>query len=165
MNVFVTVGTTRFDSLIKYLDENSDLLNMKIEFQTAGGKYLPVNHPSFSFVDIATIDKKYHEADVVITHAGAGTIFKLLEMKKKMIVVPNTERSDKHQTDIADYISRNNYAFVAYDFNQIPDMLSRIGDQQFAEYHEDKFFKAEEIIEFILNKGRSNRVSKHLPPP
>jgi beta-1,4-N-acetylglucosaminyltransferase len=62
---------------------------------------------------------KYRSADVVIAHAGAGTIYQLLDMRKKSIIVPNLDPSDKHQLDIADFLLKYNYAFVAYNFNQI----------------------------------------------
>jgi beta-1,4-N-acetylglucosaminyltransferase len=92
---------------------------MNIEFQVSNGKYVPVNHKYYKFMDQSAIETKYKEADIIITHVGAGTIYKLLELGKKFIVVPNLERIDKHQRDIADYISREKYAFVAYNFNQL----------------------------------------------
>lgn len=119
MKIFVTVGTTKFDSLIRYIDTKSEFNNMNIEFQVSNGKYVPVNHKYYKFMDQSAIETKYKEADIIITHVGAGTIYKLLELGKKFIVVPNLERIDKHQRDIADYISREKYAFVAYNFNQL----------------------------------------------
>ena len=90
MRILVTVGTTRFDSLIKYLDETFAGLDFEFTFQIADGKYEPVNFPFFTFS--SDINTYYKESDLVICHAGAGTIYKLLESRKKVIIVPNTER-------------------------------------------------------------------------
>ena len=150
MKIFVTVGTTKFDSLIKYIDTESVFYNLSVEFQIANGKYIPKTHPYFTFIDGNSIVKKYQESDVIITHAGAGTIYKLLELKKKIIVVPNLERSDKHQMDIARYVSENKYALVAYSLTQLEMFLNSIYDYDFKEFNKKNFFKAEEILGYIL---------------
>jgi beta-1,4-N-acetylglucosaminyltransferase len=150
MKIFITVGTTKFDALIKYIDTAPCFRNFDIEFQIADGKYAPRNHPYITFVDSGAVNNKYQEADVIITHAGQGTIFKLLRMGKKVIVVPNLERTDKHQLDIAGYVQKNNYALVALNLAQLESLLDTIRDREFAKFDAVDFFKANEIIEYIL---------------
>jgi beta-1,4-N-acetylglucosaminyltransferase len=150
MKILVTVGTTKFDSLIEYIDVNGQFNGIDIEFQTANGGYIPVNHPYFSFVDSNAIIEKYAGADIIITHAGQGTIIRLLEMRKKFIVVPNLERVDKHQLDIADFLSKNKYAFVAYSFSQLDMFVDICRDYRFREYSKENFFKAGEILSYML---------------
>ena len=150
MKIFITVGTTRFDTLIEYMDSNPRFGGLDMEFQIANGRYVPRNHPYVSFVDGGGIDKKYMEADVVITHAGQGTIFKLLRMGKRFIVVPNLERIDNHQLDIAGYVSKNRYALVARDFGEIEGLLDVVLGYDFVRFEADDFFKADEIIEYIF---------------
>jgi beta-1,4-N-acetylglucosaminyltransferase len=133
------------------MDSEKSFDDLSIEFQIAEGKYIPQKHPYFTFIDSAGIAKKYSEADVVITHAGAGTIYKLLEIKKRFIVVPNFERIDKHQNDIADFLAVNRYAFVAYSFTQLKMFLDIINSYEFKEYNKESFSKAEEILEFLLS--------------
>lgn len=109
MRVLVTVGTTSFDSLIRVLDQQSD----KIEyvFQTATGKYCAKFHKSEKFIN--DIDSLYGKYDLIITHAGAGTVYKLLDDVIPFIVVPNTERSDKHQLELAQFVNIHSFAKVA----------------------------------------------------
>jgi beta-1,4-N-acetylglucosaminyltransferase len=57
MNIFITVGTTRFDSLIKYVDQNKEFDNFNIECQIANGKYIPKQHLYFRFYDTIIINK------------------------------------------------------------------------------------------------------------
>jgi beta-1,4-N-acetylglucosaminyltransferase len=160
MKILVTVGTTRFDSLVKFMDTHAAFTGHDIEFQIADGAYKPVNYPALTFVDHETILAKYRSSDVVISHAGAGTIYQLLDMRKKCIIVPNLDRSDKHQLDIADFLLKYNYAFVAYNFNQIPIFLKTITSYDFDAFYKTPFFKAEEILDFI--EGRTSESGKPL---
>jgi beta-1,4-N-acetylglucosaminyltransferase len=150
MKMFVTVGTTKYDSLISYMDSESSFYNLPIEFQIANGRYLPQKHPYFTFVDSIEINKKYRENDIIITHAGAGTIYKLLELKKKFIVVPNLERIDKHQTDIADFLLKNRYALVAYNMTQLAMFVEIIQNYDFKHFSKETFFKSNEIIDYLF---------------
>jgi len=147
MKIFVTVGTTKFDTLIEFLDEN---LNKSYEvlFQISDGTYIPKNFPYIIYSD--DINTLYKEHDYVITHAGAGTIYKLLDLKKKLIVVPNLDRIDQHQTDIADFVDSNGYAISCSDFNNIPDSLELLPKKEFTQYEKHMFFKTKEVCEIIM---------------
>lgn len=149
MNILVTVGTTKFDSLIKYLDQNL-IKNVEFVFQIANGKYLPKNFTYFRFTN--EIEKYYEEADIVITHAGAGTIYRLLEKRKKMIIVPNNERRDNHQVDIAKFMDLNGYAKSITEFNSIEKVISEVIQNEFNVYKKHNFDKAKEIVDIVLNK-------------
>ena len=91
MKIFVTVGTTKFDSLIKYIDKNIKNENFQIEMQIADGYYKPINYKYFSFT--SDIENLYLDSDVVITHAGAGSIYHLLELRKRIICNSKSYRS------------------------------------------------------------------------
>jgi beta-1,4-N-acetylglucosaminyltransferase len=151
MNILVTVGTTKFNSLIEYIDSEINNPDLNIEFQIADGEYIPKNHSYFKFLDNDAINEKYINADIIITHAGCGTIYKLLEMKKKFIIVPNLERSDKHQLDLAGYMTKNKYAFVAYNFNQLNMFIDIVPKYGFNVFYKQNFFMVNEIIEYIFN--------------
>lgn len=114
--ILVTIGTTAFDSLIKEIDQtfpkSTDLL-----LQIADGFYKPVNFPFITFSNY--IDQYYEKANLIICHAGAGTVYKLLEMEKKIIVVPNMTRSDPHQRELADFVKANNYGLVPDNLKDI----------------------------------------------
>jgi beta-1,4-N-acetylglucosaminyltransferase len=154
MKILVTVGTTTFDSLIEYLDQEEIFFHLDIEFQIANGKYVPVNHGFFRFVDPDEIIRKYESADIVITHAGLGTVIQLLEMRKRLIVVPNLERVDKHQLDLGAFLLRNKYALVACDFNQLGIFIEICQNIRFSRFSKTPFFKTDEIRSFLFDKTR-----------
>ncbi|CAA0124440.1 UDP-N-acetylglucosamine--N-acetylmuramyl-(pentapeptide) pyrophosphoryl-undecaprenol N-acetylglucosamine transferase [BD1-7 clade bacterium] len=148
MKVFLTVGTTRFDSLVRSVDaELNRASGINMIFQTADTKYVPLNGESFDFA--VDIEQYYHNADLVVTHAGAGSIYKLLEMNKKIIVVPNLERIDSHQKDIAEFLEENNYAMVAWDVKVVVEKIEASKKFTPAVYKKRKFFGAPDMARYI----------------
>ena len=151
MKIFVTVGTTSFDDLIMYLD-NLDTEN-EIIFQISDDhKYIPVNHKYFTFTD--DIEEYYNMSDVVITHSGAGSVYRLLELKKKIIIVPNMTRVDGHQMDLANFMKDNKFALVCTDIKELDQMIKNFHSSEIEKYKFDPFFKQDEIIDIIKKAYR-----------
>jgi beta-1,4-N-acetylglucosaminyltransferase len=151
MNILVTVGTTKFDSLIRNVDiyagKNSSI---NFIFQISEkGQYFPSVGAYFDFSD--KIDELYDSADLIITHAGAGSIYKLLEMQKKIIIVPNFERVDKHQSDISSFMEKNKHALVCSDVIEIGRFIEMAIDYEFVIFKKIPFFKEKEIARFIFS--------------
>ena len=145
MKILVTVGTTQFNELIKYIDLN--IKDHKIIFQIATGNYIPSNHKYFTFSE--NFNLYINSCNIVITHSGAGSVYSLLEMGKKIIVVPNLERIDKHQKELASYVEKNNYAYVAWELEQINSLIDSIETKEFEVYKKDPFNKVSEINNII----------------
>lgn len=49
------------------------------------------------------------ESDVIISHAGTGSILDVLRLNKKLIVVINSKLMNDHQTEVADELSKNHH--------------------------------------------------------
>jgi beta-1,4-N-acetylglucosaminyltransferase len=148
-NVFVTVGTTRFDSLIEFIDKNISKDNYKIIMQISDGRYKPKEFESFEYTN--NVDEIYNNSDIIITHAGAGSIYKLLELRKKIVIVPNLERKDSHQSDIANYMNANKYALVCNSFEDLSLALEKIQIIELKPFEKAYFFKTAEILEYCLS--------------
>ena len=146
MKIFVTVGTTPFDRLINFFDQNA-FENDEIIIQTGNSKIVVKNHKSFKWTK--DIFQYFEWADLIVCHAGAGTIYNLIEKGKPIIVVPNLDRIDPHQSEIANYIERNNYGLVCNDVTKIPAYLVRAKQMTFAAYKKDEFFLKDSIIDLI----------------
>jgi UDP-N-acetylglucosamine transferase subunit ALG13 len=149
--VFVTVGTTRFDELIKSIDspEFASVLLEKgytsLIIQSGSSENYrihrlvppPETSSSFSLPSADAADatasgsgSKNSSGDVwnitwfeyapslasyldtaslVISHAGAGSIFETLRRGVPLIAVPNSNLMDNHQTELAEKLEQEGY--------------------------------------------------------
>lgn len=150
MKVFVTVGSTQFNRLIQAIDEQVLSSDYEVIIQLADGKYIPENHQYIRVTD--NINQYFSDADIVICHAGAGSVFNLLELQKKMVVVPNSDRINDHQLDLAHYIEKNNFASVCYDLNNIKSCLVDAGNKKYEMYANEPFFGYQLIADLLSKK-------------
>ncbi|MCD9497746.1 PssE/Cps14G family polysaccharide biosynthesis glycosyltransferase [Photobacterium carnosum] len=148
MRILITVGTTSFDELIKQTDiffqKNG---NHEIKYQISNGIYKPISGGYFDFTK--NISEIYDWADCIITHAGAGNIYKLLELNKLIIVVPNLNRVDKHQSDITNFIQEKKYGLVCWNLSLFEDVFYKLDGFKRNRYVKNNFFKFIEIRDFI----------------
>lgn len=140
MNILVTVGTTAFDELIKTIDElfEGDKTVSIIAQISSSSNYTPQHFKSFQFSQ--DFQSYVDAADLIVTHAGAGSVYSMLENNKKLIVVPNLTRADNHQLELAKYVQDNNFAISCFDLAEIRDCISKAKDIRFEPYRCEKFF-------------------------
>jgi beta-1,4-N-acetylglucosaminyltransferase len=151
--IFVTVGTYKFDKLIKAIDILALSLNHKFILQIGCGAYKPVNCEFYERLDRSDFSRLVSDAEIVITHAGAGTVYDLLESNKKIIVVPNLDRVDAHQIEIAEYVGKNDYGIYCTEVCNIEkSIFSCINRKAFFQYRRDLFFGAKIILDAAVNK-------------
>lgn len=149
MNILITVGTTPFNSLFRVLDNMPILSEREIIGQRAVSDYIPANFLTFEFD--TDFEKHIVWADVVVTHAGAGSVFKLLERGKKCIVVANLERIDKHQEELAKFVSSEGYALSTASVEDVPKLLKNIEGFVPRKYEKTTFFEGHNLTETILS--------------
>ncbi|MBY7733392.1 glycosyltransferase [Vibrio splendidus] len=149
MNILVTVGTTAFDELIAVIDEKFEQdKSVKVVAQTSSSSsYTPKNFESFQFSD--NFQSYVDSADLIITHAGAGSVYSMLENRKKLIVVPNLTRADNHQIELAKYVQDNNFALSCFDLAEVQSCINKAKGAEFAPYHCEKFFGHSIIRELL----------------
>jgi len=150
MRILVTVGTYKFDDLIKKVDEIALKSNQYFTCQIGEGSYKPDNCSSFVFSD--RFHEKVNEVDLIITHAGAGTVYSLLERGKNLIVVPCLNRVDNHQLEITNYVVSKKYCLACKDLSVLEETLYKAKDffaKSKVQYKKHAFFKSSEIIQYI----------------
>lgn len=147
MKLLMTTGTTDFRSLLRFLEGDARFaLEFDTIIQSPGVTKHNIPSPAKLFEFIEDIDRYYLESDLIISHAGAGTIYRLLELKKKFIVVPNLDRHDKHQLQITQFVSSNHYALSCVDLGDLYESIHMALATTFNEYIYDEFAGAESIL-------------------
>ncbi|XP_063342378.1 UDP-N-acetylglucosamine transferase subunit ALG13 homolog isoform X1 [Pelmatolapia mariae] len=110
--VFVTVGTTSFDELIESItsSEATQVLKARgyehLVLQVGRGSVFPaadscphIRLEAFRFKN--SIAEDISQADLVISHAGAGSCLEALGAGKSLLVVVNDKLMDNHQLELA----------------------------------------------------------------
>lgn len=98
--ILVLLGTQNndFTRLLKAIQENIDKKIIKEEVIVQAGftKFKSKDMKIFSLMDKKKLNKLQEEADLIITHAGVGSIVSSLVKGKKVIVVPRLKKYDEH---------------------------------------------------------------------
>lgn len=119
--IFVTVGTQLpFDRLIKGIDEKVEELNDSVFCQIGEGE-VPLNMDFCRWLNGEAYDELLEKADVVVSHAGMGTILTTLTQGKKVVIVPRQaalgEHRNDHQVATATHLSGLSGLYVADEKN------------------------------------------------
>lgn len=120
--IFITVGTTRFDLLCDYVLSEPVLTALKkigckeITFQVGNSSVEPgviekenVKIDIYRFKD--SIQDDIRSADLVISHAGAGSCLETLEANKPLLVVVNEDLMDNHQLELAEQLQIDSHLY------------------------------------------------------
>ncbi len=99
--IFVTVGNhyQSFDRLIKKADEIASRLAHEVVIQGGYSGYHPWHAKYFDFVPIGTAMGYIKTSDLVISHAGIGTIILCKEYGTPLIIFPRRKKYGEHGTD------------------------------------------------------------------
>ncbi|WP_166645927.1 glycosyltransferase [Nesterenkonia aurantiaca] len=123
---FVTLGTIRpyeFGALVEALDQHLPP-DAEIVWQTGVTTARPSRGTVYEHLDGAAFAREVHAADVVISHAGVGSLIALLESGAEVIAVPrratHNEHVDSHQLQIAKEFERRGLLKVL----QVPEITS-----------------------------------------
>jgi len=118
MRVFVTVGTTRFDSLVSEVLKEAVIRELKLKGYDcikiqSGKSVVPEDHhitPNVEVYDYKpSLKEDIESADLVVSHAGAGTCLEVLGANKPLIVVVNDQLMDNHQIELAEQLAKDNH--------------------------------------------------------
>jgi beta-1,4-N-acetylglucosaminyltransferase len=132
-SIFVTVGTTRFDALVesatteRALDWMVSQKYTRLIIQYGKGKepHVVVNDTKKRPLEIELYDFKsslepdMRNADLILSHAGAGTIMEAMRLKKHLVVVINTALMNNHQTELAHALGSRKYLYVVDEPKQL----------------------------------------------
>ncbi|MGE7683275.1 PssE/Cps14G family polysaccharide biosynthesis glycosyltransferase [Peribacillus simplex] len=155
--ILVTVGTQKFpfDRLLKMVDELIDekVIIDNVLGQVGYSSYKPLYYNSFDFKPESEMNSMMKNADILITHAGVGSIITALQLQKKVIVVPRIkhygEHVDDHQLEIAEAYYQKGFIALAKNKDQLAHLLKNVHDIKFQQYKTEKSTILSSIQDFI----------------
>jgi UDP-N-acetylglucosamine transferase subunit ALG13 len=99
--IFVTVGTQLpFDRLVRAIDEWA--LNNPGETvvgQIGAGGYTPAHFEAHAYLTPTQFRQYFRQADLIVGHAGMGTILSALQYRKPLVVMPRRLHLGEHRSD------------------------------------------------------------------
>ncbi|XP_060231324.1 UDP-N-acetylglucosamine transferase subunit ALG13 homolog isoform X2 [Meriones unguiculatus] len=121
-NAFVTVGTTSFDELVARVAarDSVEILQSlgynRLVLQIGRGTVVPEPFSTESFtLDVYrykdSLQEDLQQADLVISHAGAGSCLESLEKGKPLVVVVNEKLMNNHQFELAKQLHKEGHLF------------------------------------------------------
>jgi UDP-N-acetylglucosamine transferase subunit ALG13 len=127
--IFVTVGshpTFRFDRLLQALS----LISGEEEIAVQHGPAPPPAGvaQAWPWLTFDEVLENMQKARVVVSHAGAGTLLAAHQLGHTPVVAPRLRRYDEtvddHQVDLARAFERTAQVLVAWEMEQLPDLVA-----------------------------------------
>lgn len=133
--VFVTVGSTDndFRRLLIEVDrliEKGELED--VHAQIGNSSYVPLQAESFRFAPYDKVFGMMEKADLVIAHAGTGTLNMALGLRKATIAVARRteygEHPDNHQVELSQLLDQQGRVIGIVDAAALESAVARLAD-------------------------------------
>jgi beta-1,4-N-acetylglucosaminyltransferase len=127
--IFVTVGmhSDGFPRLVETMDRLAAHIDEEVLIQTGSTVYQPSAARWFTFASQAEMEDYSRRAQIIVSHAGAGSILTALHYGKPMIVVPRRqqrgEHIDDHQLELAQALAEAGALIMVDAPEEIPAQL------------------------------------------
>jgi len=128
--IFVTIGTQApFDRFIKIIDEVAPQINEEIIAQVYKCGFTPKNIMTVDFLAPDEFYNLFDKADLIISHAGMGTILSALQKHKPIIIFPRIaalgEHRNEHQLATAEKFKELGSVYVAMNEQELKELMFR----------------------------------------
>jgi len=131
--IFVSVGThnEQFDRLLREMDRivGSGVISDKVIAQTGSSTYKPRNFRHFNFSEWKNITKLNKDAEIVVTHGGAGNLLMASHFMKPIVAVPRMkkfgEHVNDHQLQLVRELERQGRVIAVYDIHDLSKAIAK----------------------------------------
>lgn len=132
--ILVILGTQdkEFPRLLKAVEKEIKNGNIKdrVVVQAGQTKYESDCMEIFDLLPAPEFNKLMDEADIIITHGGAGSILNAIKKGKKVIAAARLQKYGEHHNDhqkqIIGEFAANGYILELEDFDKLDDLLKKI---------------------------------------
>lgn len=140
--IFITMGSQKFqfNRLLEALDNlaRDGKLTEEMIAQSGACTYEPEFIRCEPFMDADRFNECMNSADLIIAHAGTGTIIKAVKAGKKVVVVPRLarygEHVDDHQTEIAGMFDEMDLIVACKDCDELERKIAEVREKKLREY-------------------------------
>lgn len=128
--IFVTVGTQlSFDRLISAVDAWASVnTHEEVFYQTGPGTFKPQHGKYADFLPPDKANQLFNSADLIVAHAGMGSILTALKYRKPILVLARRaalgEHRNEHQLATAKWLGTKAGVFTAIDEADVATILS-----------------------------------------
>jgi len=132
--IYVTLGTQdkSFERILKAIQKEIDngTIKEKVVVQAGHTKFESKEMEIFDLVSLKEFNKYMDECDLLITHAGVGSIVDGIKRNKKVIAVPRlkkyNEHTNDHQLQIVKTFGDAGYIYPFYEKDDLHQILKKI---------------------------------------
>ena len=154
--ILVTLGTQKesFNRLLDYIEKSN--IDDEIIVQAGHTRYESKKMQLFDFISYDDMKKYIEKADLIITHAGTGSILMPLKQGKKIIACPRLqkygEHVDDHQKQIVEVFKDEGYILELTENIKLDDLIKEMKNFKPKKYksNTEKFIK--KLIDEIDNR-------------
>jgi UDP-N-acetylglucosamine transferase subunit ALG13 len=160
--IFVTTGTQEpFDRLLKLIAKFADTYKGEIIIQAKTNLSFSYNVKLYDFLTPSVFNDFFMNSDLIVSHAGMGTIISALYNKKAILIFPRKaslgEHRNDHQMATANKMSELEYVYVNKEENKFLEELKALSDRNTIEpLHSIGCYASESLIhslEDFLNRN------------
>jgi UDP-N-acetylglucosamine transferase subunit ALG13 len=132
MSTFVTVGNAKqpFRRLLDAVAVHAALLPRPVIVQHGHNPFAAENCQAVAFLGMEEFTEQIRRAEIVIMHAGAGSVIHAIEAGKRPIVVPRRvrygEHVNDHQVELARALSEIDKVIVVEEPDELPGAVRRL---------------------------------------
>ena len=131
--IFVILGTQdkTFPRLLEAVEKQIEKGNIKdkVIAQAGSTKFESDKMEIVDFMSVEEFNNNIEKADIIITHAGVGTILTALNKNKKIIAAARLkkygEHVNDHQLQIVEKFSDEGYVLPLEDFDRLDEIIKK----------------------------------------
>lgn len=155
-SVFVTIGTQEpFDRLIRLVDNWAMSQNNIVFFAQIGDSNFVPNHIDYNyFLEKREFDKILKNSDLIVAHAGIGSIITALRNGKPILTLPRRAKFKEHRNDhqiaTTKALSKLGYIYPIYTEKEIINALDNFNRIKVKKKIGE--FASQELIDYLKEK-------------
>ena len=159
MKVLVTIGSmvekefTRLFKVIDELCEEGVLDGKELTAQVGFDNYKSQYYKCFDMPADEGFKRLIDESDLIIAHAGTGTVISSLKKGKKVIIFPRMakydEHYDDHQLELAELFTKQGYVLQARDKEELKECIEHLDEFMPVPFNSNNSYMNKLVIDFI----------------